>query len=114
MFKAMMLFPVFEAIDEFDAYYFANHVPLARKLPGLVKIEVTTFGPGIEGEDPTYHMMTEIYFRDEQAWRDAMATPVGQELTADAGNFPAGTIFGGLFLGQVSFEGAEESSDSAS
>src|SRR5689334_15670018 len=42
----------------FDRYYYATHVPIARKLPGLRHYEVTT-GPVtmVGGGDAPYHLL---------------------------------------------------------
>lgn len=101
MFKVTILFEPFEGMDEFDSYYLETHMPLARKVPGLLKDEVTIFTARHDGESPPYHLMTEMYFESEAAWRAGMDGSEGQALVADAKNFPASTRYGGMLLGGV-------------
>ena len=69
--------------EKFDAYYFGTHIPLAQKIPGLLRTEVQKF----KGKNAPYYLMTTLYFnnRDEQnaAWR----SPEGQAVSADVPNF---------------------------
>ena len=67
----------------FDRHYFGIHVPLAKKLPGLRKYEVSqgpiatpTGGPGI-------HLVATLHFDDLASIRAAFASPEGQAAGAD-------------------------------
>ena len=41
MAKLVVLYKTPKSTDAFDRYYFATHVPLAKKLPGLKKYDVS-------------------------------------------------------------------------
>lgn len=71
----------------FERYYFANHVPLAKTIPGLVSYEVTR-GPimGLEGP-AEYHLIATLTFSTMAAIRAALASPQGQAVAADLANF---------------------------
>ena len=99
MFKCTVLIGRFEREEEFKKYYLATHMPLAQKLPGMIRQEVTLFDAQYGQDSPRYCLMAELYFETEAAWRDAMETPIGQAVAADAGNFPEGTVFAGMFMG---------------
>ena len=45
----------------FDAYYFSTHVPLAKKIPGLQKYEVSDGGVGGPGGG-AYHLVALLSF----------------------------------------------------
>lgn len=76
----------------FDRYYFATHVPIAKKIPGLRHYEVTS-GPvtTLEGPSP-YHLIALLSFDSLAAIQAALGTPEGQATAADLGNFATGGV----------------------
>ncbi|MFO1397974.1 MAG: EthD family reductase [Burkholderiales bacterium] len=71
----------------FDRYYFATHVPIAKKIPGLRHYEVTS-GPvaTMTGASP-YYLVAALTFDSMAAIQAALASPEGQATAADLGNF---------------------------
>jgi uncharacterized protein (TIGR02118 family) len=71
----------------FERYYFANHVPLAKTVPGLVSYEVTR-GPimGLDGP-AEYHLIATLTFSSMAAIRAALTSSQGQAVAADLANF---------------------------
>jgi uncharacterized protein (TIGR02118 family) len=70
-------------VEAFDHHYFDIHVPLAKKLPGLRKYEISE-GP-IEtpaGASDIYRIGT-LYFDDLAAIRTAFASPQGRAAAVD-------------------------------
>jgi uncharacterized protein (TIGR02118 family) len=70
-------------VEAFDHHYFDIHVPLAKKLPGLRKYEISD-GP-IEtpaGASDVYRIGA-LYFDDLAAIRTAFASPQGRAAAAD-------------------------------
>jgi len=69
---------------EFEKRYFEQHVPLAKKIPGLRKYEVsrspvlTPFGPS------PYQLVAILHFDDIAAIQNAFASSEGQAAAADA------------------------------
>jgi uncharacterized protein (TIGR02118 family) len=62
----------------FDQHYATNHIPLAKKIPGLRKYEVSR-GPVMTPSGPSlYHLVATLYFDDMEAMRSAFATPEGR------------------------------------
>jgi len=74
-------------VAAFDKHYFEVHVPLAKKIPGLKKYEVsrgmvaTPMGPS------PYHLVAILHFDDMAAIKAAFASPEGQAAAADAASF---------------------------
>ena len=72
--------------EAFDRHYFDIHVPLAKKIPGLRKYEVshgpirTPIGP-LGPSD--VHLIGTLYFDDLGAIEKAFASPEGQAAGAD-------------------------------
>lgn len=68
----------------FDQQYREMHIPLAKKLPGLRRYEVsegpvnTPFGPS------SYRLVAALHFDDMQAMQSAFASPEGREAGAHA------------------------------
>lgn len=69
-------------VDAFDRHYFDIHVPLAKKLPGLRKYEVS-HGPIATPIGPEVHRIGTLYFDDLAAIKKAFASPEGQAAGAD-------------------------------
>ena len=71
----------------FDKYYTATHVPIAKKVPGLRRYEVSD-GPvsGING-DSAYHLAAILTFDSFDAMSQALRSPEGQATAADLGTF---------------------------
>jgi uncharacterized protein (TIGR02118 family) len=71
----------------FDAYYFATHVPLAKKVPGLRRYEVSA-GPvaAAQGDSP-YHLAAILSFDSADAIQRGMGSPQGQAAAGDLANF---------------------------
>ncbi len=71
----------------FDRYYFATHVPIARRIPGLRGYEVTRGPIGtLEGPAP-YHVIATLTFDSVADVQAALASPEGQATAADLLNF---------------------------
>lgn len=86
MIKLTVLYERPADVEAFDAHYLGTHVPLAKKVPGMERIEVTRFGPGPDGSAPPFHIMAELYFADAAAMQAALGSPEGKELGADVVN----------------------------
>jgi uncharacterized protein (TIGR02118 family) len=86
MHKIVVLYPQQPDPDAFKTYYVATHIPLARKLPGLVALRYSFDVQGVTGDRP-YFCVFEAEFRDGAALGAAMASPQGQAVAADVPNF---------------------------
>ena len=71
----------------FDAYYFNQHVPLAKTIPGLLRYEVTRGDVmGMRGKHPVY-LVAMLEFESTAAIGVAMGSAEGQAVAADLANF---------------------------
>lgn len=74
----------------FDKYYFATHVPIAKKLPSLRKYEVNQ-GPVATPAGPSgIHLIAVLHFDNMTAIGAAFASPEGQAAAADVPKFATG------------------------
>ena len=71
----------------FDRYYFSTHVPLANKIPGLRRYEISN-GPVASPAGPSgVHLIAILQFDDVAAIQQAFASPEGQAAAGDLQNF---------------------------
>ena len=74
----------------FDTYYAETHIPLAKKLPGLRKYQVSQ-GPVASAAGPSgVHLIATLTFDSVAAVQAAFASPEGQATAADAPKFATG------------------------
>lgn len=69
--------------EAFDEHYFATHVPLAKKSPGLRRYEVSRGPVTVPVGDFEVHFVATMQFDDLAAIRSALASPEGQAAAAD-------------------------------
>jgi uncharacterized protein (TIGR02118 family) len=71
----------------FNSYYFSDHVPIAKKVPGLQRYEVNN-GPvaTLQGESP-FHLTAILSFASMDALQRALSSPEGVAAAADLANF---------------------------
>lgn len=73
--------------DVFDDHYVNTHLPLARAIPQLQRIEATRLEGVRGGGRAPYHAMAELWYSDEEAMAAAAASPEYQRALADQPNF---------------------------
>ena len=71
----------------FNSYYFSTHVPIAKKVPGVRRYEVSA-GPVAtpQGESP-FHLAAILSFDSVDALQHALSSPEGVAAAADLANF---------------------------
>ncbi|MEE8170262.1 MAG: EthD family reductase [Phycisphaerae bacterium] len=67
----------------FDRHYREVHLPLARKMPGVKRIELSRFTGTPVGSDAPFYFMAEIYFDNADAARAALGSPEGKAAGKD-------------------------------
>jgi uncharacterized protein (TIGR02118 family) len=74
----------------FDKYYFEKHIPIAKKIPGLRKYEVSQGPIATPGGPSNVHLIAILHFDDLGAIQAAFASQEGQAAAADIPNFATG------------------------
>ena len=74
----------------FDRYYFATHVPLARKIPRLRTYIVSRETPRTLGAGTGPHLVAELHFDSAHDLELAWVSPEGEAAKADLQNFADG------------------------
>jgi len=73
----------------FEEYYRNTHLPLAKKLPGLISAEFMV-GLTPMGDDAPYWGLFEAVFESAQALEAALNSPEGAAVGADVVNYATG------------------------
>ena len=76
----------------FDRYYFATHVPIAKKIPGLRKYEVSQGAVASPGGPSGVHLVAVLHFDDMTAVGRAFASDEGKAAVTDVGTFATGGV----------------------
>jgi uncharacterized protein (TIGR02118 family) len=90
MARLVVMYKTPKQVDAFDKHYVGTHVPLAKKIPGLRKYEISQ-GPvvtpvGLSG----FHLIATLHFDDLAAIQRAFASAEGQAAAADVQTFATG------------------------
>ena len=92
MHKVTVLYPHPEDPQAFEKYYREVHLPLAKKLPGMLDHRFT-LNVDAGGQESPYFAIFEADFETKEAYEAAMASPEGQAVGADVPNYaPPGTV----------------------
>jgi uncharacterized protein (TIGR02118 family) len=74
----------------FDKYYAETHIPLAKKMPGLRKFQISQ-GPVATPAGPAgVHLMAILTFNNMAAVQAAFGSPEGRATAADVPKFASG------------------------
>jgi len=76
----------------FDKHYFENHIPIAKKIPGLRNYEVSRGAVTSPMGGSNYHLVAILEFDDVAAIQNAFASAEGQAAVADVQTFATGGV----------------------
>ena len=99
MVKVTVLYGHPEDNEAFEKYYHETHVPIAAKIPGVQKVELTKFIGTPEGSPPSQYRMAEVYFNNLEELQAGMGSGEGQATVADLANFATGGV--DVMIGEV-------------
>lgn len=86
MIKLTVLYNHPDDPQAFDDHYLTTHVPLARQIPQLRRLDVAKIEQVRGGGDPPYHLIVELYYDDEESMAAALETPEYARALADQAN----------------------------
>jgi len=75
----------------FEKHYTEIHTPLAKKMPGLRKLELCRF-TGSPGGEAKFYLMAEMYFDTKEAMMAALGSPEGKAAGKDVMSFASDLI----------------------
>ena len=73
----------------FDAHYRDTHIPLATRMPGLVRYTVGS-PQALDPSQPTPHLVAQLDFDSEQAMAAAFGSEEGKAAADDVATFATG------------------------
>jgi uncharacterized protein (TIGR02118 family) len=76
----------------FDKHYAATHIPLAKKIPGVRKYEISQGPVGTPAGPSAFHLVATLHFDDVPAIQKGIASPEGQAAVADVQVFATGGV----------------------
>ena len=76
----------------FEAYYSETHLPIASKIQGVSRVELTKFIGTPDGGKPSQYRMAELYFDSIEELQKQMGSPEGQAAVNDIPNFATGGV----------------------
>lgn len=87
MARMVVIYKTPQDVAAFERHYFGTHTPLAKRLPGVRKYEVSQ-GPIMTPTGVSdFHFVATLHFDDLAAIKRAFASPEGQACAADRRNF---------------------------
>ena len=92
MARLLVLYKAPKDTTAFDKYYFETHVPIAKKIPGLRKYEVSQGPIATPAGASDVHLIAILHFDDLAAIQNAFASPEGQAAAADVQTFATGGV----------------------
>src|SRR5262245_20771054 len=76
----------------FEAYYVRTHLPLASKMRGVSRLELTKFLAAPDGSKPAFYRMAELTFPSEEQMRSTLSSSEGKLAVGDLPNFATGGV----------------------
>lgn len=89
--KLIILYTVPEDEAAFMAHYRDVHLPLVKKVPGLIRADLTRINRTLMGEEGNF-LLVEMCFADADSFKAAMKSPENAATGADLANFAAGIV----------------------
>jgi len=91
MFQLIALFKQPVDTEAFDRAYEKEHLPLARKIPGVISIDVSRFTAGKDGP-AKYYQMSVLTFANKDTFKAAMKSPENGAAGANLQAFADGLV----------------------
>jgi uncharacterized protein (TIGR02118 family) len=90
MARLVVMYKTPKDIGAFDTHYFETHAPLAKKIPGLRKYEVSRGAVATPGGPSPFHLVAILHFDDMAALKKGLSSPEGQAAAGDVRKFATG------------------------
>lgn len=87
MVKLIAIYKHPEDVAAFNSHYNDVHLPLALKMPGLVRTELTKITGTPMGTPADDYLMAEMYFEDMSSLQASMSSPEGRAGAKDIMRF---------------------------
>lgn len=92
MMKLSVLYGEPKDAAAFEKYYAETHLPLAGRMQGVNKIELSKVVGTPDGSAPVFYRMADLYFDDADHMKRVMDTPEAKATVADLAKFATGGV----------------------
>jgi uncharacterized protein (TIGR02118 family) len=92
MIRLMVLYGHPKDRGEFDRYYNDVHVPIAKKMKGLMRWTVGRVTGTPDGSPAPYYYFADLFAESREAMEKVLASPEGQAAVKDVPNFATGGV----------------------
>jgi uncharacterized protein (TIGR02118 family) len=79
-YKLTTIYRQVDDVEKLDDFFHNTHLQLAEQLPGLLRSEVTRINGKPGGKQSRFHLMYELTFASEEAYRRAFTSEAGVAL----------------------------------
>ncbi len=90
MARLVVLYKTPKNAEAFDKHYASTHIPLAKKVPGLKKYDISQGTIGAPAGPSGIHLVATLYFDSLDALKAGLSSPEGQAAAGDLANFADG------------------------
>ena len=90
MAKVLVLYKTPKSAEAFDKHYTAVHIPLAKKIPGLKKFDISKGPVGTPAGPSGIHLVATLHFDSLDALKAGMGSAEGKFAGGDLANFADG------------------------
>jgi uncharacterized protein (TIGR02118 family) len=90
MARLVVLYKTPKNAEAFDKHYASTHIPLAKKVPGLKKYDISQGAVGAPAGPSGIHLVATLYFDSLDALKAGLSSPEGQAAAGDLANFADG------------------------
>lgn len=92
MAKVLVLYKKPKSSESFDKHYASVHIPLAKKIPGLKKYDISRGAVGTPTGPSDFHLVATLHFDSLDALKAGMSSPEGKAAAGDLANFADGGV----------------------
>jgi len=92
MVKMTLLYGQPKSPDAFEKYYAETHLPLAGRMQGVRKIELSKVVATPDGGTPSCYRLADLYFDNLDQMKSVMDSPEGKAAVGDLPNFATGGV----------------------
>jgi uncharacterized protein (TIGR02118 family) len=92
MARVLVLYKKPKSAEAFDQHYASVHIPLANKIPGLKKYEISTGPVKSPAGESNVHLVATLHFDSLGSLQAGMASAEGKAAAGDLANFADGGV----------------------
>jgi uncharacterized protein (TIGR02118 family) len=92
MIKLTVLYGQPKSAEAFEKYYAETHMPIAGKMKGVNKIELSKVVGTPDGSSPPIYRLADLYFDNVDHMKSVLGSPEGKATVDDLANFATGGV----------------------